>query len=77
MADPIIATAGATSGLLLITDNDGREHRVPKLSVGDIFNSSNDHVERLEIGHTQGSIILQFSTAAKLAAALVLLDAEY
>ena len=77
MADPIIATAGATSGLLLITDNDGKEHRIPKLSVGGISNSSNDHVERLEINHAQGAIILQFSTAAKVTAFLTAIDALY
>ena len=77
MIDPIIATAGATFGLLLITDNEGKEHRIPKLSVGGIFNSSNDHVERLEVSHTQGVIVLQFSTVAKVTAFLAAIDALY
>ena len=77
MADPIIATTGTAGGLLLITDNDEKEHRVPKLSISDIFNSSNSRVNRLDINHARGVITLQFSTPAKLATALAAFDAEY
>jgi hypothetical protein len=77
MSTPTISTAGATSGLLLITDHEGTISRVPKTAVCDVVDSSSSDVYRVEVCHAHGAIILIFASAAEVTAALNAIDAQY
>ncbi len=79
MALPTISAIGAAGNLLLITDHKdpANINRVPKNSVCNIVDSSNDHAHRLDICHTRGEITLIFEDAAKLATAMAAIDALY
>ena len=77
MLTPTILTAGATQGLLLITDHEGVVHRVPKANVDDVINSTNDDAYRIEIVRSSGSIILIFANVGEVTSALADIDAQY
>ncbi len=77
MSTPTISTTGTNDGLLLITDHEGTVSRVPKASVCDIMNSSNNGVHRVEVCHSNGRIILLFADVTEVVDALALFDAQY
>ena len=77
MSLPTIVVTGAAGNLLLITDHKGIKHRIPKASVCDVFDSSNDNVIRLDISHARGELNLQFETQVQLDAVLVIIDGAY
>lgn len=77
MADPTITTAGAASGLLLITDKDGVIYRVPKQSLSDIVDSSNANCWRLELITANNGAVLLFSTEAAKNTFITNLEALY
>ena len=77
MSIPIITTAGATNGLLKITDQDGIIHRIPLSTLSWVGDTSNTNVYRLDISHSRGDVILIYSSAAEVTAALATIDALY
>lgn len=77
MSTPTIATAGASNGLLLITDSDGVSYRVPLLSVSDIQDSSNSDVYRVSIKYPGGEITLIYANSGEVATAIAAIDALY
>jgi len=77
MATPTVVTTGVLDNLLLITDHDGLNHRVPKTAVGNIVNSGNENADRIEIHYAGGEIVLIFESAIEVAAFLTLIDAQY
>lgn len=77
MSTPTIEISGTASELLLITDNDGNPHRIPKTSVGNIINSGNEHTERIEIHYAGGEIVLIFESAEEVVTFLLAVDAQY
>lgn len=77
MATPVIATVGAASGLLKITDQDGVVYRVPLVSLASATDTSNSNVYRLDVSHARGEIILIYASAAEVTAALNAIDALY
>lgn len=74
MANPTISTAGTSNGFLLITDQDGSVHRIPKTAICDVADSSNENANRLDICLANSTIVLLFDTPEALAAFLTLLD---
>ncbi len=74
---PTIGVIGTNEGLLLVTDHDGLEHRIPKAGGFYVFDSSNVHVFRLDITHARGEINLRFSSAAEIVTFLAAFDALY
>ncbi len=77
MSTQIRSTAGAAGGLLRITDHEGTVSRVPKSSVCDIMDSSNNGIYRIEVCHSNGKIVLLFADAAEVVTALAAFDAQY
>ena len=77
MGTPTVTAIGAANGLLLITDKDGKVHRVPKNSICDIRDSSNDHSSRLDVCHAGGEITLLFASPEEITTALSAIDALY
>ena len=77
MPTPTIATAGATSALLKITDHEGNIYRIPFVSGVMFTDTSNSDVYRIDVAHVRGEISLKFSDAADVAAALASIDALY
>jgi len=62
MADPTITTVGATNGLLLVTDHEGAQYRIPKESLSDVIDSSNAHSWRIELVTANNGAVLLFTT---------------
>ena len=77
MANPTISTIGASSGLLLITDQDGKAHRIPKTAICNVLDSSNSNVNRLDVCLASNEITLIFSSSETLNAFLTNLDSLY
>ena len=77
MANPTITTAGASSGLFKITSQDGIVSRIPKTTVSDLVDSSNDNAQRLEIFSANNSIVLIFETEADKNTFITSFDAAY
>ena len=77
MADPTIATTGATNGLLLITDQSGVIYRIPKASLSDIVDSSNANCWRIELITANNGAVLLFATEAKKNQFITDLEALY
>jgi len=77
MADPTITTAGATNGLLLVTDQGGVIYRIPKDTLSDIVDSSNANCWRLELVTANNGAVLLFSTEAKKNTFITNLEALY
>lgn len=77
MATPTIVLAGTLSGLIKVTDQDGTVSRIPLGSVCEVIDSSNSDVDRLEICHARGSLILIYASAAEVTAAIATLDGFY
>ncbi|MCK4758730.1 MAG: hypothetical protein KAT69_01705 [Candidatus Aminicenantes bacterium] len=77
MADPTISTTGASSGFLLITDQDGKAHRIPKTAICNVLDSSNVNVHRLDVYLASNEITLIFSSSETLNAFLTNLDSLY
>ena len=74
MANPTISRTGTSNGFLLITDQSGLVHRIPKAAICDVADSSNENANRLDICLSNTTLILLFDTPASLAAFLVSLD---
>lgn len=64
MADPTITTTGTASGLLLITDKNNVTYRIPKGSLSNVIDSSNENCERIEIITANNEIVLLFGAPA-------------
>ena len=62
MADPTIATTGAADGLLLVTDQNGVVYRIPKASLSDVVDSSNENCWRIEVVTANNGAVLLFTT---------------
>ena len=77
MITPVIATAGATDSLLLITDHEGVMYRIPFVSGIMFTDTSNSDAYRIDVAHANGEITLKFTDAAEVTAALVSIDALY
>ena len=77
MANPTISTIGASSGLLLVTDQDGKAHRIPKTAICNVLDSSNSNVHRLDVCLASNEITLIFESSTALATFLTNLDSNY
>ena len=77
MITPVIATAGATNSLLLITDHEGVMYRIPFVSGVMFTDTSNSNVYRIDVSHANGEITLKFADEAEVATALGAIDALY
>ena len=77
MANPTISTVGASNGLLLITDQDEKAHRIPKTAICNVLDSSNSNVNRLDVCLASNEIILIFDSSTELTTFLTNLDSNY
>ncbi len=77
MATPTIETTGAASSLLKITTQEGIVHRVTFVSGVVFTDTSNSDAYRIDISHARGEIILIYSSAEEVAAALMTIDELY
>lgn len=77
MANPTISTTGTLSGMLLITDQDGAQHHIPKSALSDLVNTSNQKISRLEVYVPNGFFLLVFDTPEALNSFVVSVEAQY
>ena len=77
MSTPTITTAGASSGLLKITDQDGVITRIPLATLSYVADTSNASTYRLDISHARGDLTLIYASSAEVTAALSTIDALY
>ena len=77
MSNPTITLTGATTGLLLITDQDRLIHRIPKGALCEIVDSSNSTSFRLDLCLTNSETTLLFDTAIARDTFLAMLDTYY